>query len=128
MLLNQIRFAVTAKPADPIMRLFEFSEGDFNHAKRRSKARCRKAKKAQVLVRKVLATDILSAVDEVALWQGLLWSENQKIRLEALKYLTDRRDGKAPQSVTLNSGPAPQEPVIMTFDFTRNKNLSSGQE
>lgn len=77
--------------------------------------------KPQVLVRKALATDILAAVDEVALWQGLLWSENEKIRLEALKYLTDRRDGKAPQSVTLNAGPRPQEPVVMTFDFTRNK-------
>src|SRR6202035_1519623 len=73
--------------------------------------------KAPVLVRQILAAEILGSVDEVLLWQGLLGSENEKIKLEALKYLTDRRDGKAPQSMVV--GPEDTRPVEMTFSFHR---------
>ena len=53
-------------------------------------------------VRKVMAEEILGAVDEVELWKQLVASDDLRIRLDSLKYLTDRRDGKAPQAVDMN--------------------------
>jgi hypothetical protein len=35
-------------------------------------------------------------------WKSFLESENERIRLDAMRYLTDRLYGKAPQSVDLN--------------------------
>ena len=61
---------------------------------------------------------ILGSVDEVSLWQELLCSQNEKIKLEALKYLTDRRDGKAPQSFVIGQEEDTM-PVEMTFHFQR---------
>ena len=58
-------------------------------------------------LRKKTAEEILSKVDEETLWAGLLNSEDQKIRLESLKYLTDRRDGKPAQSTALTLNAAP---------------------
>ena len=67
--------------------------------------------KSLVVVRKVLAEQILGNVDELSLWRGLLSSEDEKIKLEALKYLTDRRDGKAPRKhgYGAGSGHCPRE-------------------
>ena len=45
-----------------------------------------------------MAEEILSSVDEVGLWGELLSCVDPRIRLDCLKYLTDRRDGKAPQT------------------------------
>jgi hypothetical protein len=47
----------------------------------------------------VLAEEILAGVDEAAVWRELVSAGDLRIRLDALKYLTDRRDGKAPQAV-----------------------------
>ena len=57
--------------------------------------------KAVRIVRKIMSEEILASVDERALWGRLLSSEDDRIRLDTLKYLTDRRDGKAPQSVAV---------------------------
>jgi hypothetical protein len=46
-----------------------------------------------------MAAEILSAVDEVEVWKGLIACGDYRTRLDAMKYLTDRRDGKAPQAV-----------------------------
>lgn len=48
-----------------------------------------------------MAEEILGSVDEMALWGALLSSRDERIRLDSLKFLTDRRDGKAPQSVAV---------------------------
>ena len=57
-------------------------------------------------LRKIVAEEILADLDEKALWSGLAQHEEPKVRLNALKYLTDRRDGKAPQAVSMEvSGP-----------------------
>jgi hypothetical protein len=42
---------------------------------------------------------ILEAVNEERIWQRLLRSSNDRIVLDTLKYLTDRRDGKPVQAV-----------------------------
>ncbi|MHB2006840.1 MAG: hypothetical protein ACYCOX_02200 [Acidobacteriaceae bacterium] len=55
--------------------------------------------KPRVLIRKASAEAILSGVNETELWHGLLSSEDEKITLEALKYLTNRRDGLPAQSI-----------------------------
>ena len=56
-------------------------------------------------LRKVVAED-LADLDEKGLWSGLAQHEEPKVRLDALKYLTDRRDGKAPQAMSMEvSGP-----------------------
>jgi hypothetical protein len=48
------------------------------------------------------ATRILGAINEVEQWGKLLGDKNPRIRMESLKYLTDRRDGKPSQSVAMN--------------------------
>jgi len=48
-----------------------------------------------------LAAGILSGVNERNLWKELLESEELRLRLHALKYLTDRRDGRPPQAPSL---------------------------
>jgi hypothetical protein len=50
-------------------------------------------------MRRTMATEILSAVDEVQVWRELIERADYRTRLDAMKYLTDRRDGKAPQAV-----------------------------
>lgn len=50
------------------------------------------------------AAKILANVDELEMWLGLLRDADRKIALDTLKYLTDRRDGKAKQAVELSGG------------------------
>jgi hypothetical protein len=54
---------------------------------------------------KLVATDIaaqaLASVDQVKVWRDLMESKDERIKLEALKYLSDRTYGKAPQSLRL---------------------------
>jgi hypothetical protein len=59
--------------------------------------------KPMLVVRKARAEEILAGVNEIGLWSGLLLSDDPRIRLDTLKYLTDRRDGKAPQAVNQQS-------------------------
>jgi hypothetical protein len=54
---------------------------------------------------KLVATDIaaqaLASIDQAKAWKELIQSKDERIRLEALKYLSDRAYGKASQSVNL---------------------------
>ncbi len=59
------------------------------------------------------AAAILGSVDEAACWRRLLHSDDDRIALDALKYLTDRRDGKAAQAVSLTAS----EPIKIVFDL-----------
>jgi hypothetical protein len=68
----------------------------------------RKPGKVQKVVRRYTAEDILGAINEIKEWKPLLQSENEKIKITALIYLTDRRDGKARQPVTGSDGGASQ--------------------
>ena len=51
-------------------------------------------------IKAITAAEILAHVDEVELWLGLPSDKNYK--LQALQYLTDRRDGKAKQAVQVS--------------------------
>jgi hypothetical protein len=42
---------------------------------------------------------ILSAINERGVWLELVKDDDARIRLDAMKYLTDRRDGKPKQSL-----------------------------
>jgi hypothetical protein len=53
--------------------------------------------KAITQKRGMQAAEILAAVNEVALWKECLECDDVRVKLDALKYLTDRRDGKAKQ-------------------------------
>lgn len=53
-------------------------------------------------IEKGVAYAILSPEFEKKKWTRLLDSEDERVVLESLKYLTDRRDGKAPQSVKVD--------------------------
>lgn len=56
-------------------------------------------------LRKATAAAILAAVDEQKLWKDLLDAKVEpRIRLDALKYLTDRRDGKPAQAISFPEG------------------------
>lgn len=57
------------------------------------------------------AADILSNIDETSVWTSLVNSDNEKIKLEAIKYLTDRRDGKASQAILMSGNPAENTPI-----------------
>ena len=46
----------------------------------------------------------MATVNEEKIWQRLMRSRNDRIVLDSLKYLTDRRDGKAVQAMEV-SGP-----------------------
>lgn len=69
-------------------------------------------KKPPVLVKKKTAESILSEVDEAALWHELLRSEDQRIVLASLKYLTDRRDGLPPQSIAVKDTTEPARKTL----------------
>jgi hypothetical protein len=64
------------------------------------------------LALKDLSVEILSSVDQQKLWLGFLRSKDQRIALEASKYLTDRSHGKAHESVKI-SGDA-DNPLAIT--------------
>lgn len=98
-----------------------------------------KLSQATTPLKRVTAEEILAEVDEKAYWHDLLTAttltqvtvititedgkptgeptrENMtvpdyRIRLDALKYVTDRRDGKAPQQLQ-HTGPDGKEPTI----------------
>lgn len=57
--------------------------------------RPRGSKGQKRIVRQSVANEILSAVDEKKCWMGLLASADERIRLESLRYLSDRVYGKA---------------------------------
>lgn len=50
-------------------------------------------------VAKEIAATVLEKVGEIEIWEGLCTSKDEKIRLDAMKYLTDRARGKATQPV-----------------------------
>src|ERR1700681_2845361 len=54
---------------------------------------------ARSLVTRSKGEAILETVNEEKIWQRLLRSRNDRIVLDTLKYLTDRRDGKPVQAV-----------------------------
>jgi hypothetical protein len=54
------------------------------------------ARRGKTLTR-ATAAEILGVQDECALWDRLLHSDDDRLVLAALKYLTDRRDGKSYQ-------------------------------
>src|SRR5260370_25714547 len=85
----------------------EPKETNFRWAGKRAGAG-RKRGKVQKVVRRYTAEDILDGIDEIVEWKPLLQSENEKIKLSALIYLTDRRDGKARQPITGPDGGAIQ--------------------
>ena len=67
------------------------------------RARAGRRPGARALVTRSKAEAILATVNEEAIWQRLLRSPNARIVLDAMKYLTDRRDGKAVQAVELGA-------------------------
>jgi hypothetical protein len=52
-------------------------------------------------IKAITAAEILAHFQEIDLWRGLLQHKSAAIRLQTLSYLTDRRDGKARQAVTV---------------------------
>lgn len=57
-------------------------------------------------VSKRTSVELLSQMDEVAIWKALLTCGDERIILKTMIYLTDRRDGKAVQAVDVNSAGA----------------------
>lgn len=55
-------------------------------------------------IKPATAASILAQHDESAIWTRFLRSRDERIALDAAKYLTDRRDGKAKQAIE-HSGP-----------------------
>lgn len=54
------------------------------------------------MLKKAAAADVLAEVDEIAAWKSKLLSLDERVSLQALIYLTDRRDGRAAYTVNAN--------------------------
>ncbi len=67
-------------------------------------------------MKKFAAEQVLAGVDEMELWTGLLEAPDPRLRFDTLRYLTDRRDGKAPQALDLNHK---QETRVIVVDIPR---------
>jgi len=91
----------------------------------RKRSPIRELQRARKTLKAVSATLILAQIDELQAWKELLSATrtlivgegepldvpDYKTRLDALKYLTDKRDGKAPQSVKLSGDEESNSPV-----------------
>lgn len=66
----------------------------------RGKAKMGRPPKAITDAKRNIAEAALAAIDEVAEWRAILTQKKDpRLKFEALKYLTDRRDGKAKQAI-----------------------------
>jgi len=86
--------------------------------KREGSGRKPKHLMATVVIRKFTAEQILATVDERAKWVALLNCGEARVILDAMKYLTDRRDGKA--------GPA--KPVADTYEGMEYGGITEGTQ
>ena|SRR5437879_6545983 len=59
---------------------------------------------ARALVTRSKGEAILATVNEEQIWRRLLRSRNARIVLDAMKYLTDRRDGRPVQALSAEIG------------------------
>ena len=59
---------------------------------------------ARAMVTRGKAEGILGTVKEEQIWRRLLRSRNDRIVLDTMKYLTDRRDGKPVQALSAEIG------------------------
>jgi hypothetical protein len=66
----------------------------------------RKPTRFKRIVRMYTAEAILSEINEIKVWKELLLSKNERVKISALMYLTDKRDGKARQPITGADGGA----------------------
>lgn len=94
--------------------------------------RATKLSREAVPLKRATAEVILAGIDEEAFWQDMLTAEtvtsvhviggedggrenvtipDRKIRIEAAKYLTDKRDGKAAQAIQ-HTGPDGKAPTV----------------
>lgn len=76
-------------------------------------------------LKRLSAAQALEAIDETKSWRECLTAKDLRIRLDALKYLTDRRDGKAPQSVDMTSGGQPLAAPVLNITFVDADSVSS---
>ncbi len=67
------------------------------------------------IVRKVMAEAVLAGIDETAAWRKLLQSKDERIALESLKYLTNRRDGLPAQSIALKDETPQRQPLASEY-------------
>lgn len=67
--------------------------------KRPNAGRKAKAKADLPTVNKTVAAEILAKADEVEAWLELLNAPDLRLRFDVRKYLTDKRDGKAVQTI-----------------------------
>jgi hypothetical protein len=59
---------------------------------------------AEVLARRASAAEVLQEIDQKRMWRRFLDSDDEKVSLDAWKYLNDRVHGKPKQAVE-NTGP-----------------------
>lgn len=57
------------------------------------------------------------AIEQEKFWKSMLGSDDEKIRLDAGKYLCDRLYGKAPQALLVSGNPGIDEPIAVTVDL-----------
>jgi hypothetical protein len=63
------------------------------------------------------AAEILAGINEKIQWKKFLKHKDPKIGLDALKYLTDQRDGRAAQAVLVSGNPDVDTPIGVIVDL-----------
>ena len=71
--------------------------------------------KAITLAKKASAAEILGSVDEIGIWREILTSQDVRVKLDAIKYLTDRRDGKAKQAFEHSGADGAPLSIVVKF-------------
>lgn len=72
---------------------------------------------ATTLAARFTAKQVLETIDQAAMWESFLKSDDERIKLDAWKYLNDRVHGKPAQSVdmTTKGDAITFPPVIVEF-------------
>jgi hypothetical protein len=58
---------------------------------------------AEVLAHRASAAEVLQGIDQQRMWTKFLYSEDERVSLDAWKYLNDRVHGKPAQAVDMTS-------------------------
>jgi hypothetical protein len=64
------------------------------------------------LVAADVAARALAVIDQIQVWRDLVGSQDERIKLEAIRYLTDRMYGRPAQALSLQTSSDPFRVIV----------------
>lgn len=92
--------------------------------KRPNAGRKAKAKTDLPTVNKTIAAEVLAKENEIEAWLELLKAPDTRLRFDVRKYLTDKRDGKAVQTINHLH----DKPIEMNVNLSLGERMKSAME